>query len=93
MHRLFVAISGVADQLQTNHARELRMILKQVFAICQSEVEEPPLSPVREEKVGGEYPTIDPCTPEPQSPFITATAQSKAASSVHFEPGTAFSFI
>ena len=41
MHRLFVAISGVADQLQTNHAKDLRVILKHVFAVCQSEPEEP----------------------------------------------------
>ena len=40
MHRLFVAISGVADQLQTNHAKDLRVILKHVFAVCQSEPEE-----------------------------------------------------
>ena len=39
MHRLFVAISGVADQLQTNHAKDLRVILKRVFAVCQSEPE------------------------------------------------------
>lgn len=39
MHRLFVAISGVADQLQTNHAKDLRVILKQVFAVCLSEPE------------------------------------------------------
>ena len=40
MHRLFVAISGVADQLQTNHARDLRVILKHVFTVCQMEEEE-----------------------------------------------------
>lgn len=39
MHRLFVAISGVADQLQTNHAKDLRVILKHVFSVCQSEPE------------------------------------------------------
>lgn len=39
MHRLFVAISGVADQLQTNHAKDLRVILKHVFAVCQSDPE------------------------------------------------------
>lgn len=75
MHRLFVAISGVADQLQTNHARELRMILKQVFTLCLSEPEEP-FSPAKEE-MGEEYPAINPCTPEPQSPLITSTAPSK----------------
>ena len=78
MHRLFVAISGVADQLQTNHARELRMILKQVFTLCLSEPEES-FSPAKEE-MGGEYPAINPCTPEPQSPLITSTAPSKKVS-------------
>ena len=39
MHRLFVAISGVADQLQTNHAKDLRVILKHVFTVCLSEPE------------------------------------------------------
>ena len=40
MHRLFVAISGVADQLQSNFAKDLRVILKNVFTICQSEPED-----------------------------------------------------
>ncbi|ESN93888.1 hypothetical protein HELRODRAFT_145029, partial [Helobdella robusta] len=31
VHRLFVCISGVADQLQTNYASDLRHILKVVF--------------------------------------------------------------
>ncbi len=39
MHRLFVAISGVADQLQTNYAKDLRVILKHVFTVCQSDPE------------------------------------------------------
>ncbi|KAK2712949.1 lateral signaling target protein 2 homolog isoform X2 [Artemia franciscana] len=33
LHRLFVCISGVADQLQTNFASDLRVILKTVFQI------------------------------------------------------------
>ena len=45
MHRLFVAISGVADQLQTNHAKDLRVTLKHVFAVCLSEPEEDPPQP------------------------------------------------
>ena len=44
MHRLFVAISGVADQLQTNHAKDLRVILKHVFTVCLSEPEEDEVS-------------------------------------------------
>lgn len=31
IHRLFVCIAGVADQLQTNFAGDLRNILKSVF--------------------------------------------------------------
>lgn len=44
IHRLFVCISGVADQLQTNYASDLRKILKCVFLINQSPPEEPPKS-------------------------------------------------
>ncbi|XP_078087305.1 lateral signaling target protein 2 homolog [Mustelus asterias] len=36
LHRLFVCISGVADQLQTNFAGDLRRILKTVFEIAMS---------------------------------------------------------
>ncbi|XP_022098309.1 lateral signaling target protein 2 homolog isoform X2 [Acanthaster planci] len=37
VHRLFVCIAGVADQLQTNYASDLRNILKNVFIMCASE--------------------------------------------------------
>ncbi|XP_060076586.1 lateral signaling target protein 2 homolog [Ylistrum balloti] len=37
IHRLFVCIAGVADQLQTNYAGDLRHILKCVFAMNSSE--------------------------------------------------------
>lgn len=40
IHRLFVCISGVADQLQTNFASDLRAILKAVFLINASQTEE-----------------------------------------------------
>ncbi|CAG0914517.1 unnamed protein product [Notodromas monacha] len=33
IHRLFVCVSGIADQLQTNYAGDLRSILKAVFLI------------------------------------------------------------
>ncbi|XP_022177021.1 lateral signaling target protein 2 homolog [Myzus persicae] len=36
LHRLFVCISGVADQLQTNFAGDLRNILKAVFLMSNS---------------------------------------------------------
>lgn len=37
MHRLFVCIAGVADQLQTNFASDLRNILKCVFLMNSSQ--------------------------------------------------------
>ncbi|KAK0093237.1 hypothetical protein PV326_013994, partial [Microctonus aethiopoides] len=48
VHRLFVCIAGVADQLQTNFASDLRNILKCVFLMNSSQVEncgEDPISP------------------------------------------------
>ncbi|KAM8972022.1 lateral signaling target protein 2 homolog [Pelodytes ibericus] len=39
LHRLFVCISGVADQLQTNFASDLRVILKTVFEATSSKQE------------------------------------------------------
>ncbi|KAJ8918864.1 hypothetical protein NQ315_011154 [Exocentrus adspersus] len=41
VHRLFVCIAGVADQLQTNFACDLRNILKSVFLINASDATEP----------------------------------------------------
>ncbi|XP_034660445.1 lateral signaling target protein 2 homolog isoform X1 [Drosophila subobscura] len=40
LHRLFVCIAGVADQLQTNFASDLRQILRSVFLMNMSSVEE-----------------------------------------------------
>lgn len=84
MHRLFLGISGVADQLQTNHAKDLRVILKNVFAVCQSESdgeeEEEDVTSCQRESSHTKYSEgvndLAPCTPEPQSPLITAS-QSK----------------
>ncbi|KAF7281279.1 lateral signaling target protein 2 homolog isoform X2 [Rhynchophorus ferrugineus] len=42
IHRLFVCIAGVADQLQTNFASDLRNILKSVFLINASDTSDPP---------------------------------------------------
>ncbi|EAT43310.1 AAEL005241-PA [Aedes aegypti] len=53
LHRLFVCIAGVADQLQTNFAADLRQMLKSVFIINSSppEPEEPPeLAPTSSDK-------------------------------------------
>lgn len=45
LHRLFVCIAGVADQLQTNFASDLRQILRSVFlmnmTVQQEEIEVP----------------------------------------------------
>lgn len=40
IHRLFVCISGVADQLQTNYASDLRSILKTLFEVMATKCEE-----------------------------------------------------
>lgn len=86
MHRLFLGISGVADQLQTNHAKDLRVILKDVFSVCQSETDseedEEELTVRQRESSQTKYSSggvndLEPCTPEPQSPLITAS-QSKS---------------
>lgn len=37
LHRLFLTISGIADQLQSNYPRDFRAILKHAFALCQSD--------------------------------------------------------
>ncbi|XP_047036294.1 lateral signaling target protein 2 homolog [Helicoverpa zea] len=52
IHRLFVCIAGVADQLQTNFAADLRNILKSVFLMNQSP--DPP-EPVDEKPPAIEY--------------------------------------
>ncbi|XP_067469869.1 lateral signaling target protein 2 homolog [Thunnus thynnus] len=39
IHRLFVCISGVADQLQTNYASDLRGILKTLFEVMATKCE------------------------------------------------------
>ncbi|KAJ8978922.1 hypothetical protein NQ317_013360 [Molorchus minor] len=44
IHRLFVCIAGVADQLQTNFACDLRNILKAVFLINTTDTTVPPKS-------------------------------------------------
>ncbi|XP_051941230.1 lateral signaling target protein 2 homolog isoform X2 [Hippocampus zosterae] len=40
IHRLFVCISGVADQLQTNYASDLRSILKTLFEVMATKLEQ-----------------------------------------------------
>ncbi|XP_077395078.1 lateral signaling target protein 2 homolog isoform X2 [Festucalex cinctus] len=40
IHRLFVCISGVADQLQTNYASDLRSILKTLFEVMATKFEQ-----------------------------------------------------
>lgn len=40
IHRLFVCISGVADQLQTNYASDLRSILKTLFEVMATKTDQ-----------------------------------------------------
>lgn len=40
LHKLFVSISGIADQLQSNFASDLRQILKLVFILHTSAIDE-----------------------------------------------------
>ncbi|CAN7990507.1 unnamed protein product [Ixodes hexagonus] len=49
IHRLFVCISGVADQLQTNFASEMRNILKCVFEMNSSVRQDSPSSAMEPE--------------------------------------------
>ncbi|XP_063834422.1 lateral signaling target protein 2 homolog [Ostrinia nubilalis] len=48
IHRLFVCIAGVADQLQTNFAADLRNILKSVFLMNQTPDPPEPPPPIEE---------------------------------------------
>ncbi|XP_043918829.1 lateral signaling target protein 2 homolog [Protopterus annectens] len=49
IHRLFVCISGVADQLQTNYASDLRSILKTLFEVMATK---PEITDKEKKKVG-----------------------------------------
>lgn len=64
MHRLFVCIAGVADQLQTNFASDLRNILKCVFLMNSS-----PLS-------GDEEMKSDEVTDPPETTSSTITTNN-----------------
>ncbi|XP_048486463.1 lateral signaling target protein 2 homolog isoform X2 [Plutella xylostella] len=60
IHRLFVCIAGVADQLQTNFAADLRNILKAVFLMNQTpDAPEPGPEPDREADTIEYEPTED----------------------------------
>ncbi|KAL7985897.1 hypothetical protein Chor_011063, partial [Crotalus horridus] len=64
IHTLFVCISGVADQLQTNFASDLRSILRSVFKIVTSQVEELEVTDTGQ---------LDVCV-VPTAPFLTDCA-------------------
>ncbi|OXA38085.1 Lateral signaling target protein 2 [Folsomia candida] len=66
IHRLFICISGVADQLQTNYAADLRSTLKCVFAMnaTPSEFEEENEESSLEDGSCGDTSGLD-VTPEP----------------------------
>ncbi|XP_072923849.1 lateral signaling target protein 2 homolog isoform X1 [Hemitrygon akajei] len=63
LHRLFVCISGVADQLQTNFAGDLRRILKTVFEIVTSTPErnEDNMEEEKEEERVNAEPSLEDC--------------------------------
>ncbi|XP_059846107.1 lateral signaling target protein 2 homolog isoform X2 [Hypanus sabinus] len=63
LHRLFVCISGVADQLQTNFAGDLRRILKTVFEIVTSTPErnEDNMEEEKEEEHVNAEPSLEDC--------------------------------
>ncbi|KAM6251254.1 lateral signaling target protein 2 homolog [Porphyrio hochstetteri] len=74
LHTLFVCISGVADQLQTNFASDLRSILKTVFKIVASQAE--PL----EEMSASQEEDSDPCVADaprvPDCPLCSSSAEA-----------------
>ncbi|XP_051870825.1 lateral signaling target protein 2 homolog [Pristis pectinata] len=61
LHRLFVCISGVADQLQTNFAGDLRRILKTVFEIATSTPEKEDVVEEEEEEHVNAEPPLEDC--------------------------------
>ncbi|CAM2117978.1 unnamed protein product [Caretta caretta] len=61
IHTLFVCISGVADQLQTNFASDLRSILKTVFHIVMSQPEAPVGTDTGQEEEAGEASPLADC--------------------------------
>ncbi|XP_043377176.1 lateral signaling target protein 2 homolog isoform X2 [Chelonia mydas] len=61
IHTLFVCISGVADQLQTNFASDLRSILKTVFHIVTSQPEAPVGTDTGQEEEAGEASPLADC--------------------------------
>lgn len=66
VHRLFVCIAGVADQLQTNFASDLRNILKCVFLMNSSQpVEEEETSKSSGESNSSVPAELDDGSPEP----------------------------
>ncbi|XP_072371776.1 lateral signaling target protein 2 homolog isoform X1 [Scyliorhinus torazame] len=61
IHRLFVCIAGVADQLQTNYASDLRSILKTLFEVMATKLE---YEGSRTEKIGDQTlrsPVLEDC--------------------------------
>ncbi|XP_042750660.1 lateral signaling target protein 2 homolog isoform X3 [Lagopus leucura] len=81
LHTLFVCISGVADQLQTNFASDLRSILKTVFKIVASPAETSEETGGSKDEDGelcaGDVPHVDDCPlcPSPRD----ATGLQRAA--------------
>uniref|UniRef100_A0ABD2XHH9 Lateral signaling target protein 2 homolog n=1 Tax=Trichogramma kaykai TaxID=54128 RepID=A0ABD2XHH9_9HYME len=73
VHRLFVCIAGVADQLQTNFASDLRNILKCVFLMNSSQAAN---EEEEQEKTDSESPNT-PVTADPPTNFDSTTATER----------------
>jgi len=72
IHRLYVCISGAADQLQSNYAADFRSILRVVFTINVSQDDDD--IPDTSGCIPGQNPDLSPTDPEnPYNPETTST--------------------
>uniref|UniRef100_A0A336LN55 CSON007170 protein n=1 Tax=Culicoides sonorensis TaxID=179676 RepID=A0A336LN55_CULSO len=81
IHRLFVCIAGVADQLQTNFAADLRQILRIVFTINTEPTNDVEKKPNGENEFSGELRT----TYNIQDLTVSSRSEEHSESIVHEE--------
>ncbi|XP_008933257.1 PREDICTED: lateral signaling target protein 2 homolog, partial [Merops nubicus] len=84
LHTLFVCISGVADQLQTNFASDLRSILKTVFKIVTSQAEPSEEPRASREGVTAHWAPAPPRLPGPGGQIFCARCSPHAAALPHY---------
>lgn len=82
IHRLFVCIAGVADQLQTNFASDLRNILKSVFLMNQTPEIEPEKVETTEEENGAQ---INNAQQSGQAESSTTTNADQKSDAIEYE--------